>query len=156
VNIGATLVGQTIAFILFVWFCMKYVWPPITSLIEERQEKIAAGLADAERAKKDLQLAQNKAAELLKEAKAQANEIVDGAHQRKTQLIDEAKREAENERNKIIAQGKLEIEAERNRVKEELRLQVANLAMAGAEKILGRSVDAVAQNDIVEKLVAEI
>ena len=97
-------------------------------VIEERQEKIAAGLADAERAKKDLQLAQNKAAELLKEAKAQANEIVDGAHQRKTQLIDEAKREAENERNKIIAQGKAEIEAERNRVKEELRLQVANLS----------------------------
>ena len=155
-NIGATLVGQTIAFILFVWFCMKYVWPPLTSLIEERQLKIAEGLADAERARKDLQLAQHKAAELIKEAKSQAGDIVDQANQRKAQLVDEAKREAENERNKIIAQGKLEIEAERNRAKEELRLHIATLAMAGAEKILGRSVDPVAQNDIVEKLVVEI
>jgi F-type H+-transporting ATPase subunit b len=156
VNINATLIGQTVAFIIFVWFCMKYVWPPLMNAIEERQKRIADGLANADRAAKDLELAQAKATEQLKEAKATANEIIESANKRKAQIVEEAKAEADAERARIIAQGKAEIEAERNRVKEELRKQVATLALVGAEKILERSIDAAAHSDIVEKLVAEI
>ena len=155
-NLNATLVGQTIAFAVFVIFCMKYVWPPLMSAIEDRQKKIADGLASAERATKDLELAQNKASDQLKDAKGQAAEIVDMANKRKAQIVDEAKTEATAERDKIIAQGYAEVEAERNRAKEELRQKVATLAIAGAEKILERSIDEAAANDIVEKLVAEL
>jgi len=151
-----TLIGQLVAFAVFVWFCMKYVWPPLMAAIEERQKIIADGLAASERAAKDLELAQAKATDQLKEAKAQAAEIVDQAKKRANQLVEEETQRGHAEREKIIAQGHTEIEAERNRVKEDLRKQVAILAISGAEKILGREIDAQAQNDIVEKLVAEL
>jgi len=156
VNINATLIGQLIAFIVFVWFCMKYVWPPLLGAIEERQKKIADGLEASVRAEKDLELAQEKATEQLKDAKAQAAEIVEQAKKRASQLEESEKQKAYSEREKIIASGYAEIEAERNRAKEELRSQVAALAVAGAEQILQREIDANAQNDIVEKLVAEL
>ncbi|RBW43962.1 F0F1 ATP synthase subunit B [Psychromonas sp. B3M02] len=155
-NINATLIGQAIAFAIFVWFCMKYVWPPLLDAIEARQKKIADGLTQAERAGKDLELAQAKAAEKLKEAKAQAAEIIDQANKRRTQIVEEAKNEGEAERSKIIAQGEAEVEAERNRAREELRQQVATLAIAGAEKIIKRSIDKEANSDIIDKLVAEL
>ena len=155
-NINATLIGQAIAFAVFVWFCMKFVWPPLLSAIEDRQKKIADGLTQAERAGKDLELAQAKATEQLKEAKAQASEIIDQANKRRAQIVDEAKTEAETERNKIIAQGEAEVEAERNRAREELRQQVAVLAIAGAEKIIKRSIDKAANSDIIDALVAEL
>lgn len=155
-SINATLLGQAISFALFVWFCMKFVWPPLMNAIEERQKKIADGLADAGRAAKDLELAQAKATDQLKEAKVTANEIIEQANKRKSQIVEEAKAEAETERAKIIAQGKAEIENERNRVKDDLRKQVAALAIIGAEKILERSIDPAAHSDIVNKLVAEI
>ncbi|ARD24408.1 F0F1 ATP synthase subunit B [Shewanella sp. 1_MG-2023] len=155
-SINATLLGQAISFALFVWFCMKFVWPPLMNAIEERQKKIADGLADAGRAAKDLELAQAKANEQLKEAKATANEIIEQANKRKAQIVEEAKIEADTERAKIIAQGQAEIENERNRVKDDLRKQVATLAVTGAEKILQRSIDPEAHSDIVNKLVAEI
>ena len=155
-NINATLIGQAIAFAIFVWFCMKYVWPPLLDAIEARQKKIADGLTQAERAGKDLELAQAKAAEKLKEAKAQAAEIIDQANKRRTQIVEEAKNEAETERSKIVAQGEAEVEAERSRAREELRQQVATLAIAGAEKIIKRSIDKDANSDIINKLVAEL
>ncbi|GAB2698176.1 F0F1 ATP synthase subunit B [Aliiglaciecola aliphaticivorans] len=155
-NINFTLIGELIAFIFFVWFCMKYVWPPIMGAIEDRQQKIADGLAASERGEKDLELAQQKASEQLKEAKAQAAEIIEQAKKRANQIVDEETQKGHSEREKIIAQGQTEIEAERNRVKEDLRKQVAVLAVAGAEKILAREIDAAAQSDIVEKLVAEL
>lgn len=155
-NINATLIGQAIAFAIFVWFCMKYVWPPLLDAIEARQKKIADGLTQAERAGKDLELAQAKATEKLKEAKAQAAEIIDQANKRRTQIVEEAKTEGEVEREKIIAQGEAEVEAERNRAREELRQQVADLAIAGAEKIIKRSIDKEANSDIIDKLVAEL
>jgi len=124
--------------------------------IEERQKLIADGLTQAERAGKDLELAQAKAAEKLKEAKAQAAEIIDQANKRRTQIVEEAKNEGDVERSKIIAQGEAEVEAERNRAREELRQQVATLAIAGAEKIIKRSIDKEANSDIINKLVAEL
>ena len=155
-NINATLLGELIAFIFFVWFCMKYVWPPIIGAIEERQQKIADGLAASERGEKDLELAQAKATDQLKEAKAQAADIIEQAKKRGSTIVDEETQRGHSEREKIIAQGYSEVEAERNRTKEELRQRVASLAIAGAEKILEREIDAAAQSDIVAKLVAEL
>ncbi|MGJ0638201.1 F0F1 ATP synthase subunit B [Xenorhabdus bovienii] len=155
-NINATILGQAIAFVLFVLFCMKYVWPPIMAAIEKRQKEITDGLASAERAKKNLDLAQANATDQLKKAKADAQAIIEQANKQKAQIIDEAKTEAELERNKIVAQAQVEIEAERKRAREELRKQVAMLAIAGAEKIIERSVDEAANSDIVDKLVAEL
>lgn len=155
-NINATLIGQTIAFVVFVLFCMKFVWPPLLGAIEARQKKIADGLAASDRAEKDLELAQKNAAEQIREAKDQAADIIEQAKKRATQIVDEETQRGNEEREKIIAQGNANIEAERNRAKEELRKQVAALAVAGAEKILEREIDASAHSDIVEKLVQEI
>lgn len=155
-NINLTLILQMITFAVFVWFCMKFVWPPLLANIEERQKKIADGLAASERAEKDLKLAQEKASGQLKEAKLQAAEIIEQAKKRATQIVDEETQKGHAEREKIIAQGYAEVEAERNRTREELRQQVATLAIVGAEKILSREIDAAAQSDIVEKLVAEL
>lgn len=155
-DINATLFGQSIAFIFFVWFCMKKVWPPLLAAIEERQAKIEEGLAASDQAEKDLQLARDKATAQLSEAKAQAAEIIDQAKKRATQLVDEETKRGHEEREKIIAQGQTEIEAERNRAKEDLRKQVASLAVTGAEKILAREIDAATHSDILDKLVAEL
>jgi len=155
-NINATLFGQAIAFAFFVLFCMKYVWPPLIAAIEDRQKKISDGLTQAERAGKDLDLAQAKAVEKLKEAKTQAAEIIEQANKRRAQIVEEAKIEAEAERAKIVAQGEAEVEGERSRAREELRQQVSSLAIAGAEKIIKRSIDKDANSDIIDQLVAEL
>lgn len=155
-NINATLIGQAIAFAVFVWFCMKFVWPPLLGAIEERQKMIADGLEASDQAEKDLAVAQAQAAEQLKEAKAQAAEIIEQAKKRAKVLVDEETQRGHSERENIIAQGYAEIDAERNRAKEDLRKQVSALAIAGAEKILAREIDKDAQADIVAKLVDEL
>jgi len=156
VNINATLIGQLIAFAIFVWFCMKFVWPPLIKAIEERQANIANALASAEKAKQEQ--ADSKAAveqEILA-AKEEAQKIIDSANKRRNDILEEVKTEAESLKANIIAQGYAEVEAERKRVQEELRVKVASLAIAGAEKIVGRTVDEAANNDIIDKLVAEL
>ncbi len=155
-DINATLIGESIAFIVFVLFCMKKVWPPILAAIEERQKKIEEGLAASDQAEHDLQLARDKATAKLKEAKVQAAEIIDQAKKRATQLVDEETTRGHEEREKIIAQGHTEIESERNRAKEDLRKQVSALAVIGAEKILERQIDAAAHRDILDKLITEL
>lgn len=155
-NMNATLLGQAIAFALFVWFCMKYVWPPIIEAIEARQKLIADGLSAAERAAKDLDLAQANASDQLKEAKRAATEIIEQANKRKGQILDEAREEALTERQKILTQGEAELESERKRARDELRKQVATLAVIGAEKILERSIDIEAQKDILDNITAKL
>ncbi|WP_410012839.1 F0F1 ATP synthase subunit B [Sodalis sp. C49] len=155
-NLNATILGQAIAFILFVLFCMKYIWPPLIAAIEKRQKEIADGLASADLAKKEVDIAQANATDQLKKARAEAQAIIEQANKRKAQIMDEAKAEAEDERNRIVAQAQAEIQAETKRAREELRKQVALLALAGAEKIIERSVDEAANSDIVDKLVAEL
>ncbi|MGY0617426.1 F0F1 ATP synthase subunit B [Vibrio sp. FJH11] len=155
-NINATLLGQAISFALFVWFCMKYVWPPLMQAIEERQKKIADGLQAAERAAKDLDLAQANASDQLKEAKRTATEIIEQANKRKSQILEEAREEAQAERQKILTQAEAELVAERNRARDELRKQVATLAVAGAEKILERTIDKEAQKDILDNITAKL
>lgn len=155
-DINFTLIGQSIAFAFFVWFTMKFVWPPLNNAIEERQKKIADGLAASEQANQDLEVARAKADEELKAAKLQAAELIDQAKKRAAKLVEDETQRGHAEREKIIASGYAEVEAERTRVREELRKQVAFLAIAGAEKIIEREVDAQKQSDIVEKLVAEL
>ncbi|PNL92527.1 F0F1 ATP synthase subunit B [Aggregatibacter aphrophilus] len=155
-NLNATLIGQLIAFAIFVWFCMKFVWLPIINAIETRQSQIANALASAEETKKEQ--ADNKALaeQEISNAKIKAQEILDAANKRRNEVLDEVKIEAEELRAKIVEQGYAEVEAERKRVQEELRVKVASLAIAGAEKIVGRTVDEAANNDIIDKLVAEL
>jgi F-type H+-transporting ATPase subunit b len=156
VNINATILGQMIAFAFFVWFCMKYVWPPLTAALAERAKKIADGLEAAERAGKDLELAQERAAEQLREAKTEASGIIEQANKRASQIIDEAKEQAREEGQRLIAGAQAEIEQEVNRAKEQLRKQVAGIAIAGAEKILEASIDEKAHAELAEKLAASL
>lgn len=123
-NLNATILGRAIAFVLFVLFCMKYVWPPLMAAIEKRQKEIADGLASAERAHKDLDLAKASATDQLK-SESGSPVIIEQANKRRSQILDEAKAEAEQERTKIVARAQAEIEAERKRAREELRKQVA-------------------------------
>jgi F-type H+-transporting ATPase subunit b len=156
VNINLTLIGQMIAFICFVMFCMKYVWPPILAAMAEREKKIADGLAAADRASHDLELAKEKAVERLKEAKQEAAGIIDAANKRGIQLVEEAKASAVVEADRVKTAAKAEIEQETNRAREQLRGQVAALALAGAEKVLGASIDQKAHAELVDKLAAEL
>jgi len=156
VNINATIIGQAIAFFFFAWFCMKFVWPPVTAALRERQKKIADGLDAAERASRDLELAKEKATQALREGKEQAATIIEQANKRASQIVDEAKETAITEGNRLKVAAQAEIEQDVNRAREALRSQVAALAVAGAEKILQKSVDKEAQAELVEKLAAEL
>ena len=155
-NINLTLIGQMIAFVGFVWFCMKFVWPPIIAAMEERANKIADGLAAADRASHDLELAKEKAVERLKEAKVEAAGIIDSANKRANQLVEEAKGAAVVEADRVKASAQAEIEQESNRAREALRGEVAALSVAGAEKVLGAVIDQEAHKELVEKLAAEL
>ncbi|MBK8569934.1 MAG: F0F1 ATP synthase subunit B [Nitrosomonadales bacterium] len=155
-NINATLIGQTIMFALFVWFCMKFVWPPIMAALDARNKRIADGLAAAERGKNDLALAAKRSAELLREAKEKMSEIIALGDKRASEIVEEAKAQAKIEGDRIITAAKAEVEQEVFRAKEQLRTQVSAIALAGAGKILGREIDAKAHNDLLDKLVAEI
>lgn len=155
-NLNATILGQSIAFAVFVWFCLKYVWPPITAAMAERQKKIADGLEAADRAQRDLNLAQNKAADELREAKVKSAEIIDMANKRANQIVDEAKGKAREEGQRLIAGAQAEIEMEVQRAREVLRAQVAAIAISGAEKILEASVDQAANEELVKKLASEL
>jgi F-type H+-transporting ATPase subunit b len=155
-NINATLLGQTIMFAMFVWFCMKFVWPPIMAALEARKKQIADGLAAAERGKHDLELAAHRSADIIREAKSKASEIIAQSDKRASEIVEAAKEQAHVESERILTVAKAEIEQEVFRAKEQLRTQVSAVALAGAGKILGREIDAKAHNDLLEKLVAEI
>jgi F-type H+-transporting ATPase subunit b len=151
-----TLVIQGLAFFAVAWLVMKFGWPPIIAAIEERQQKIAEGLAAADRSQKDLAVAQDKVNEALRDARGKANEIIEQAHQRANSIIDAAKNEAIAEGNRQKALADAEIVAAANRAKEELRRQVSTLAVAGAEKLLRREIDANAHKALLDELAAEI
>ena len=155
-NINLTLIGQSITFLVFVWFCMKFIWPPIVAALEKRRLQIADGLAAADRGKYELELAARKAADGLKDAKAQAAEIMAQAEKRAGQIIEEAKQAAHAEGERQLVAARAEIEQEANRAREALREQVAALAVAGAEKILRREVNAQTHADLLNQLKAEL
>jgi len=155
-NINLSLFAQAATFALFIWFTVKFIWPPILRAIEQRQKVIAEGLAAAERGKQDLDLASKRAADLIREAKDQAQDILSQADKRAAQIIDEAKSNAKAESDRIVAGAKAEIDQEFSRAKDTLRTQVAGLAVKGAEKILRREVDAKAHADILDAVASEL
>ena len=155
-DINMTLIGQSIAMIVFVWFCMKFIWPPLLEAIEARQKEIADGLAAAERGEQSLQKAQAEAEQIVDEARKQATGILDQAHARANEIVSEGKSDGVKERERQLVAAKSEIEQEANRAREELRGQVSAIAIAGAEKILNREIDDKSHDDILGKLASEL
>ncbi len=155
-NINLTLFAQTIAFIVFVFFCMKFVWPPIMAALDERKKKIADGLAEAERGMQQQEIAEQNAAKQLSEAKQQASEIIGQAQKRANEMVEDAKTIAVDEGNRIKEAAHAEVEKEVNRAKETLRTQVSTIAVAGAERILKKEINASSHQDILDDLAAQI
>ena len=155
-NFNFTLVGQLLAFILFVWFCMKYVWPPKLKILEEREKEIADGLNAASEGRRELEEANARKEEILGEAKKEAADLVGQANQRANQLVEEAKTSAQEEAEKIKASAQNDIEQSAKRAREELRSEVATLAVAGAEKILNSEIDEKKNSELIDELTKEL
>lgn len=155
-EINATIIGQFITFAILVWFTMKYVWPPIIKAMHEREKKIAAGLEAAERSKRELEMAEHKALSMIREARQQATQIIEQANLHSAQLVEEAKAQAKIESQRIVDMAQGDIEREVTKTKEALRVQVAQLAVTGAEKILQRHIDTATHHDLLNQLAAEI
>ena len=155
-DINLTLIGQTIAMIVFVGFCMKFIWPPILKALEERQKQIEEGLAAADKSQEKLAEAEAQADEIVAEARQQATGILDQAHARANEIVAEGKDAGVKERERQHAAAKAEIEQETNKAREELRGQVSAIAVASAEKILKREIDPKTHEDILGKLAQEI
>lgn len=155
-NINATLIGQTVAFILFVWFCMKFVWPPIVQALEARKKTIADGLASAERGRREQELAEKKALETLKQAKQDAAEIIALAEKRASEIADETRQQAKDQAERMVTAAHADIGQEVNRAKEGLRAAVAELAVAGAARILGKEVDAKIHTQLLDDVARQL
>ena len=155
-NFNFTLVGQLLAFILFVWFCMKYVWPPMLKILEEREKEIADGLNAASEGRRELEEANARKEEILGEAKKEAADLVGQATQRANQLVEEAKTSAQEEAEKIKVSAQNDIEQSTKRAREELRSEVATLAVAGAEKILNSEIDEKKNSELIDELTKEL
>ncbi|MGB5330323.1 MAG: F0F1 ATP synthase subunit B [Gammaproteobacteria bacterium] len=155
-NFNATLIGQMITFAVFVWFCMKYIWPPLMAALEERNARISEGLAAAQRGQQDLEDAQAKVSDSLNDAKQQAQEIINQAQKRANEIVDEAKGDARDEADKIKVAASADIDQQINSAREELRKEVSSIALAGAAQILKREVDAEAHAAVLDELVTQI
>ena len=155
-NINLTLLGQAISFAIFVWFCMKYVWPPIMKALEERSSTIADGLAAAEQGKRDLEQAEEKVAKLISDGKDKGQDFIVQAQRRAEEIVEAAKDEAKHEAEKIklIAEG--EIKQERNQARENLRREVAELVISGAEQVLMREIDDKSHHEILEQMSSRL
>ncbi|MDZ7686753.1 MAG: F0F1 ATP synthase subunit B [Gammaproteobacteria bacterium] len=155
-NINLTMIGQAISFALFVWFCMKFVWPPLTQAMRDRQKQIADGLEKAARAERQLEEANSAAEGELDEAKKEAAELIAQARTRANQIVEEAKQQASEEADRIKTGARAEIDQEINRAREDLRSRVGELAVEGAEKILETSVDRERHQQMLDKLAAQL
>lgn len=155
-NINLTLIAQAVTFFAFIWFTVKFVWPPILAAIEERRTKIADGLAAADKGARSLEDAQVKITAMVEEARGQARSILDQAQTRANGIVDEARTSATQERERILQSAQAEVQQQINRARDELRAQVATITVAGAEKILAREIDARAHQDLLDKLAAQI
>ncbi|MBN9132080.1 MAG: F0F1 ATP synthase subunit B [Nitrosospira multiformis] len=155
-NINFTLISQAMAFAIFIWFTVRFVWPPLMRAIENRQKTIAEGLAAGERGKRELELASQRSGDVVREAKQRASDIITQAEKRAAEIVDEAKVAAREEGDRILVGARAEVEQEVFRAKEILRQQVADLALAGATKILRREVDEKAHAELLASLKAEL
>jgi F-type H+-transporting ATPase subunit b len=156
VEINITLLGQLITFSVFVWFTMKFVWPPILKIMKEREQRIADGLAAAERGQQALELAQVKVEEYLNVAKQQAAEIIEQANKRASQMAEESKRQIRTENERLLAIARADIQQEWQTAQQKLRTEVANLVITTTEKILAQSLDSVAQHALLKQSLEEI
>ena len=155
-NINATLILQSIAMMIFVWFCMKFIWPPLLKAMDERRARIAEGLAASDKAEKELAKAEAQVEAEIREARDKAGEIVDQANQRHSQILDQAKEDAVSERQRQVSAAESDIAQAANQAREELRASVASLAVLGASRILEKEVDAETHRELLDKLIAEI
>ena len=155
-NLNLTLIAQAITFALFIWVAVRFIWPYFSGKIDERQKTIADGLAAGERGRQELEAAGKRASDELSKARSRVGEIIASAEKRDSQMLEEAKAEAKAEADRIVASAKAEIDQQVARAKETLREQVASLAVAGAEKILRRKVDARAHAELLAQLKREI
>jgi F-type H+-transporting ATPase subunit b len=155
-NINLTLIGQTIAMIVFVWFCMKYIWPPLMGAIEDRRKEIADGIAAGEKGQRELADARQGSEAIMQDARQKAVQVVDIAHKRSNELVGEAKHVAIAEGERLVQAARTEISNEQTRARDKLRREVAALAVAGATRVLGREVDAKAHAALLDELAAEL
>lgn len=155
-NVNITLLGELITFAILVWVTMHYIWPPIQKAMQEREAKIADGLAAAEKSKKNLELSAKKVTEQLRAAKNDAAKIIDHANQRSGQIIEDAKTVANKEGKRLLELAKSDIATEKESAKQQLRQQVAALAVDAAEKVLRSNVDAKANQQLIDKVIAEL
>ena len=155
VNLG-TLIGQSVAFFIFVWFCWRFIWPFLIRAMRERQQTIADGLEAAAKSQRDLEHAEARAEEILTAARAEARGVVDGARGQAAQMIDNARSDAESERERILRAAQSDVAQEVNRAKEALRAEVANLAVIGAERILEASIDRDRHDALLDRVAAEL
>jgi len=155
-NLNATLIGQSITFFLFIWFCKKFVWPPMVTAMQERQAKIADGLAAAEQGQQAQEMAEKEAAKLISEAKSQAAEIIASAEKRGNSVVEEAKAAAVSEKDRILASAETEVEQNVFSAREELRGQVSSIAVAAASKIVSKEIDESAHADLIDDLVKQL
>lgn len=155
-NINLTLLGQMITFAVFVWFTMKYVWPPITKALADRQQKIADGIAAAEQSQRDLELAERRAMEIVRESKEGASQILEAANKRAETIIEEAREAARVDGQRIVAHAHDQVQQAVVKAKEELRSQVGQLVVMTAEKVLRRDIDASKHHDLIAQAAEEI
>lgn len=153
-NINLTLILQSIAMMVFVWFCMKFIWPPLTTALEERRKKIAEGLAASDRAEKALDEAKQQAEQLIREARDQATDIIDQAGVRGNQIVEEAKDDAVRERQRQVQAAEADIHQATSQAREQLRGEVVSLSLKGAEKVLGKEINAETHAQMINELVA--
>jgi F-type H+-transporting ATPase subunit b len=154
-NLNFTLVAQAVSFAIFIWFTARFVWPPLLRAIETRQKNVADGLAAAEKGRRELELSAQRAEETLRDARDRAQDIIGHAEKRAAQIVEEAKQAAKAEGDRLVTAAKGEIDQELSRAREQLREQVAVIAVAGAERILRREVDAKAHGDLLTELKRE-
>ena len=154
-NFNFTLIGQLLAFILFVWFCIRYVWPPMLQILEEREKEVADGLEAASRGRKELEDANAQREIIVDEAKKEAADLVSQAGQRANQMIEDAKTQAQDEAERIKTSAKADLDQAAKKAREEIRSEVATLVVAGAEKILGSEIDQEKNAEIIEEISKE-
>ena len=155
-NLNATLILQSIAMLIFVWFCMKFIWPVLLKAMDERREKISEGLAASDRAEKELAAAKVTAGQQIRVARDKAGEIVEQANQRHSQILDQAKVDAAAEKQRQVAAGEADIAMAANQARDALRAQVASLAVLGASRLLGKEVDADVHRKLLDELISEL
>jgi F-type H+-transporting ATPase subunit b len=156
VDINLTLIGQAIAMLVFVWFSMKFIWPPLMQALEDRRKQVADGIAAGEKGKRDLEAAREQAQEIVSEARSKAVKIVDDANARYSEILGEAKTDAVKERERQLEQAQAEIAQAVNKARDELRGQVSAIAIAGAERILKREIDAQTHADLLTEMVSQV